>query len=364
MTDCIKANLSLKFQSSENLEPDLQVDLTLPSSGVTVIFGPSGSGKTTLLRCLAGLERRVEGNILIKQSTWLSASKSLPTHKRNLGYVPQQPSLFAHLTVEQNLHYGLKRRHPQGSASELTALIDLLGLSSLLNRRPISLSLGEQQRVAIARAVATKPSLLLMDEPLASLDAKNKQEILGYLSQLRSAYSLPIIYVTHSVDEVIALADNLVLMKNGRVTDNGSMVAVFPSLLASINVTDKVFLTGQINQRNDDTARAFIEVGNEKFWLTELYKPDNKHENMALVSVDYTDIVLSTSPLDATNLDNQFTAKVESIDDDDSTLHKQITIRTLGQTLVLPLSSHQQNKLAIAPGDTLHIAIVKANVIV
>ncbi len=205
----------------------LSVDLLLQSQGVTVIHGASGSGKTTLLRCIAGLERAAGGRIYVQGECWQEHDYFLPVHDRALGYVFQEAHLFTHLTVEGNLNFAL-HRNPQAS-SMLQArqeIIDLLGISQLMQRHPSKLSGGERQRVAIARALLSSPRLLLMDEPLAALDSDRKREILPYLERLRDELDIPILYVSHSMDEVSRLADHVVLLHQGQVTAQGTLSEV------------------------------------------------------------------------------------------------------------------------------------------
>jgi molybdate transport system ATP-binding protein len=202
------------------------VDLVLPSSGVTVLLGPSGCGKTTLLRCMAGLEQSLNGYFAINGTVWQDSEKNLflPTYERSLGYVFQEANLFPHLTVANNLQFGLKRLAIQhNSNAHLNAAIELLGISHLLDRMPERLSGGEKQRVAIARALVLNPTILLMDEPLASLDSKRKQEVMPYLIKLQQEFNIPIVYVTHSQQEAAQLADYLVLLENGRVQAAGNV---------------------------------------------------------------------------------------------------------------------------------------------
>ncbi len=201
----------------------LDVDLQLPGTGITVLFGPSGSGKTTLLRCIAGLQRAPLGFLEINGSIWQDSERGLflPTHKRSLGYVFQEANLFPHLTVRDNLHYGLKRIKQNSGMVKLEQTLELLGIVHLMERMPERLSGGERQRVAIARALALNPEILLMDEPLASLDFKRKQEILPFLSRLHQQLDIPVLYVTHAQQEVAQLADHLVIMDEGREIASG-----------------------------------------------------------------------------------------------------------------------------------------------
>jgi len=208
---------------------DLDVDLDLPDRGVTALFGESGSGKTTLLRCMAGLERAPQGYLRVGGDIWQDEFRWLPTHRRPLGYVFQESSLFAHLNVMGNLRYGM-RRVTTAQPANLDQAIELLGISHLLERKPERLSGGERQRVAIARALSLSPQLLLMDEPLAALDLRRRGEILTYLERLRDELDIPVFYVSHAPDEVARLADHLVVLDGGRAVAEGSMAETMTRL--------------------------------------------------------------------------------------------------------------------------------------
>jgi molybdate transport system ATP-binding protein len=202
----------------------VEVDLDLPAQGIIGVFGPSGSGKTTLLRVLAGL-LRVDDAVIHLSQRWQDEGSFMPSHKRRIGYVFQEPSLFPHLTVAGNLQYASKR-----AASVLKdgpRILELLGIEDLLIRRTASLSGGEQQRVAIARALFSSPKLMILDEPLASLDFNRKQEILPYLLELKSELHIPMVYVSHSAGELASLADWLVVMDQGRVQASGPIQETF-----------------------------------------------------------------------------------------------------------------------------------------
>jgi len=219
----------------------LDVDLALPAKGVTVLYGQSGSGKTTLLRCLAGLVHAPGGVLSVDGEQWQGDEFFVPTHKRPIGYVFQEPSLFEHLTVEGNLNYAQKRVDLAGSSGGVLSskeVIELLGIENLMQRKPNQLSGGEKQRVAIARALFSQPELLLMDEPLASLDTQRKREILPYLEKLRLELKIPIVYVTHSIDELSRLADWVVVLDQGRVVANGSLTDVLTALDSPMQLDD------------------------------------------------------------------------------------------------------------------------------
>jgi len=196
----------------------LDAGFEAPSSGVTAVLGPSGCGKTTLLRCISGLERAPEGVLSVQGELWQDSAGGvfLPVHRRPLGYVFQEASLFPHLSVHGNLEYGWKRTQEERRVG-FDEAVALTGIEGLLQRRPEGLSGGERQRVAIARALLTSPRLLLMDEPLSALDQASKGEILPYLERLHEQLTMPILYVSHALEEVARLADHLVLMEEGRV---------------------------------------------------------------------------------------------------------------------------------------------------
>jgi molybdate transport system ATP-binding protein len=203
----------------------LDVDLDLPGRGITALFGPSGSGKTTCLRAIAGLEHAADAYVVVKGEVWQDAAHGVfvPVHRRALGYVFQEASLFSHLSVRANLEFGMQRVPRQERRFATREVAGLLGIDHLLERRPDGLSGGERQRAAIARALLASPRLLLMDEPLAALDLRRKQEILPYLERLHDELAIPIIYVSHAPDEVARLADHLVLLDAGRVIASGPL---------------------------------------------------------------------------------------------------------------------------------------------
>lgn len=207
----------------------LNVELNVPATGVTAVFGPSGCGKTTLLRCLAGLERSPTGFLRLGEEVWQDESHNLflRTHHRAVGYVYQELRLFPHLSVRDNLTYGYRRTPPQDRRISFDHVIHLLDLAPLVDRRPHQLSGGEQQRVAIGRALLANPRLLLFDEPLSSLDLDRKREILPFIQRLDKEFGLPIVYVTHSLGEVLQLTSTLVLLHGGRILAAGPINEIF-----------------------------------------------------------------------------------------------------------------------------------------
>jgi molybdate transport system ATP-binding protein len=222
MKNLLEANFKMDYPGF-----NLDVELTLPAKGVTVVFGPSGSGKTTLLRCLSGLERAPSGTLKLAGQVWQDDGIFIPIHQRKVGLVFQESRLFPHLSIQQNLLYGYQRTQSVERNLHLDEVVEVLGLAALLKRTPDKLSGGEKQRVAIGRALLTSPKLLLMDEPLASLDMQRKAEIIPFIKRIEDEFKTPIIYVTHSVDEVLQLVDTMVILQAGKVANFGPVQEVF-----------------------------------------------------------------------------------------------------------------------------------------
>lgn len=205
----------------------LDVGFTAPA-GVTALFGPSGCGKSTILAAVAGLLRPEQGRVVLRgEALFDSATRlCLPPERRRCGMVFQDARLFPHLSVATNLRYGARRAPPDAPGPGFDEVVALLGIAPLLERRPARLSGGEKQRVALGRALLARPRLLLMDEPLAALDAARRAEVLPFLARLHALAGPPILYVTHALDEVDALADRLVLLEGGRVLAEGGLEAL------------------------------------------------------------------------------------------------------------------------------------------
>jgi molybdate transport system ATP-binding protein len=212
---------------------DLAVKREIALEGITALYGPSAAGKTTLLRVIAGLEERARGEVVFDGAVWQRGAERVPAHARRVGYVFQDARLFGHLTVEGNLRFALRhagRRADPASPIEFSTVVRELDLTPLLARRPASLSAGEQQRVAVGRALLTSPRLLLMDEPLSALDIGRKREIVPLLERLPEVFGVPVLYVTHNVDEVARLASDMLLLKAGRIVASGRVADVLERL--------------------------------------------------------------------------------------------------------------------------------------
>jgi len=291
----------------------LDVDLRLPGRGVTALFGPSGSGKTTLLRCIAGLERAPQGCLRVQGQTWQDGRAWLPTHRRPIGYVFQEASLFPHLSVLGNLSYGL-RRSAEAPQVHLDHVIDLLGIRPLLDRKPDHLSGGERQRVGIARALAVAPRVLLMDEPLAALDLRRKQEILPYLERLRDELDIPMLYVSHAPDEVTRLADHLVMLDQGRVTASGALTEILSRVDAPIRLGEDagVILAATVSELDSAWHLARVDFGGGQLWIRDHALQVGQRVRVRILA---RDVSLAVQP-GHTSIQNVMRGRVDAIGDD------------------------------------------------
>jgi molybdate transport system ATP-binding protein len=345
----------------------LDVALQLPLQGVSALFGASGCGKTTLLRALAGLERAA-GHVRLGSEAWQDDARGrfVPTHRRPLGYVIQEAALFPHLSVQRNLDYGLRRIAPAQRRVPLDQVVVLLGIGGLMDRRPATLSGGERQRVAIARALATSPSLLLMDEPLAALDAQRKAEVLPYIEGLQRELRLPIVYVSHALDEVARLADQLVLMRAGRVLAQGPV----PEMLARLDLPlplgedAGVVLQGVVGERDAQWQLARLDVdggvdggvsGGEDgrgfgLWARDHGLPLGRRVRLRVLA---RDVSLTRAPQTGSSIGNQLPATVEAIADDEHPALALVRVRAgpaPGTPLVARLTRRSAHALGLAPG--------------
>jgi len=291
----------------------LDVMLNIPATGITAIFGASGCGKTTLLRAIAGLEKCHHGQLKIGNILWQSNAYFLPAYQRPLGYVFQEASLFEHLDVKANLEYGLKRVAPEKRRIALDKAIELLGIQALLRRRVYQLSGGERQRIAIARALAVSPEILLMDEPLASLDRMRKLEILPYLDALHEELSIPIIYVSHSQDEVTRLADHLVLLDAGRVVASGEISEMLTRLDLPLAYSGEAeaLIEASVSGHDDAYHLTYVDFPGGRFTLS---RETLSIGHLVRLRVAARDVSLTLEPQQDTSILNIFDTIIDAIE--------------------------------------------------
>ncbi len=330
----------------------LDVVLNLPARGVTALFGPSGCGKTSVLRALAGLERAA-GRVAFGDTVWQDDAQGLfvPTHRRAIGYVIQEAALFPHLDVQHNLAYGLKRIASNQRRIALDQVVDLLGIAQLLQRRPDALSGGERQRVAIARALATSPALLLLDEPLAALDARRKAEVLPYLDRLHEELGIPIVYVSHAIDEVARLADHLVLMEGGHVLAEGPLSDMLARLDLPVAFGDDagVVLNAVIGERDAQWQLARLDVDGEacRLWTRDPGQPVGRHVRLRVLA---RDVSLTRTPQTGTSIGNQLRGTIEAIADDEHPALALVRVRVGTAPVVARLTRRSAHALELAVG--------------
>jgi molybdate transport system ATP-binding protein len=267
----------------------LRVDLDVPGTGVTALFGPSGSGKTTVLRALAGLER-ARGRVHVGGVCWQDDETGtfVPTHRRGVGFVFQDAGLFPHLTVRQNLDYGSKRRGTRALGADLGTIVELVDLGGLLERSPRNLSGGERQRVAIARALLTAPRLLLLDEPLASLDASRKDEIVPYLERLRDDLAIPMVYVSHALEEVVRLAGHVVLLEAGRSVGAGPTAEILARLDLPLASGDDagVVIEARVVEHDEADQLTRVDFGGGVLWVGRVKAPPEARVRVRVLARD------------------------------------------------------------------------------
>jgi molybdate transport system ATP-binding protein len=330
---------------------ELAVDLALPARGITALFGASGSGKTSLLRCVAGLERAQGGLVRIGGEVWQddAAGRFLPTWRRPLGYVFQEASLFEHLDVQANLHYGLKRSGAPAAAGALQAAIELLGIEGLLRRAPAQLSGGERQRVAIARALATQPRLLLLDEPLSALDHARRQEVLPWLERLRDESSIPMLYVTHAADEVARLADHLVVLDRGRVQAAGPVAEVLAAIDTPVSLGEDTgaLLTGRVAERDARWHLSRVEFPGGSLWLGDA---GIKLGQTVRLRVLARDVSITTEEPRHTSIQNHLPCVIEASSADAHPAQVLLRLRIGKSVLLARITRRAFDSLGLRPG--------------
>ncbi len=310
----------------------LNIELSIPKRGITALFGPSGCGKTTLLRAIAGLESSHDSYLKIGHTIWQDKNSNLPAHQRPVGYVFQEPSLFSHLNVQANLEYGIKRTPASGQKISLQRAIKLLGIEHLLQRKTHQLSGGEQQRVAIARALAVNPAILLLDEPMAALDMQRKQEIMPYLESLHQELDIPIIYVSHSRDEVARLGDYLVLMDKGRIKATGSVADIFTRLDIPLahGPDTKTVVEAKVSHYDAEFSLSYLDFSGGRFAVTSKPLPIGHSVRLQFFA---RDVSITLQHQQQTSILNIFAATIDAMLEEGDA---QLTLRLMiGSTAVL-----------------------------
>lgn len=330
----------------------LDVDLNVPARGITALFGASGCGKTTLLRAIAGLERCCTCYVKVGEMLWQDDNHFVPPHKRPLGYVFQEPSLFNHLNVQRNLEYGVKRVPEEECKVSMDKAIDLLGIAPLLHRKTHKLSGGEKQRVAIARALAVSPKILLMDEPLSALDMTRKQEIMPYLESLHDELDIPVLYVSHIPDEVARLADHLVLMDAGRIKASGPIGGMLtrPDLPMAHDREAETLFQAKIAAHDDEFDLTYVDFPGGRFTVTKKDLPIGHTVRLRVLA---RDVSVTLEHQTNTSIQNIFPAKIKEVIPEGSA---RVTVRLLcGDTPMLArMTRKSATTLDLYPGKEVY----------
>ena len=337
---------------------ELAVAADIELAGTTAVFGPSGSGKTTLLRVVAGLDRPTRGRIACGDVVWHDPSLHVPAYERRVGYVFQDGRLFAHLTVDGNLRFAVRHARSRGNITMRDA-VGALDLEPLLKRRPASLSAGEQQRVAIARALLTNPRLLVMDEPLSSLDAGRRREIAAYIERVPQKFGVPILYVTHDLDEVIRLADRMLLLARGTVVALGGIKEI-------LGRSDLWPLTGRLEAGSileavvvaHRAGMAELSIEGQKLRMPQTTAREGKTLRLR---VHARDVAIATQRPTHLSIRNVLSARVDKIEVDE-TIYAELVLGIGAQSLRARITREALEELDLVRGQTVY-ALIKSVVL-
>lgn len=339
----------------------LDVAFTAPGRGITALFGPSGCGKTTVLRCVAGLQHLADGHLTVGGEVWQDGRRAWPTHRRPIGYVFQEASLFPHLSVRSNLTYGQRRALRQGAAATVRfdEVVGLLGLGHLLDRAPLHLSGGERQRVAVGRALLSQPKLLLMDEPLSALDRFSKDEILPYLEALHDTLSIPVLYVSHDIAEVERLADHLVLLHKGTVTAAGPLkdLQADPALPLARMPEAGVSLEATVIGHDAAYGLTRLSVDGGELLVPGTWGENGRVRRARIVA---SDVSLARSPPPDSSILNVLPVRIVGTDGHDGTM-VNVVLRLGrdggGERLLARITRRSWDALALSPGAQVYAQV-------
>jgi molybdate transport system ATP-binding protein len=325
--------------------------------GVTALFGPSGSGKTSLVQMIAGLARPDKAIIRFGDTVWNDTERRIfvPPHRRRIGYVFQEGRLFPHLTARQNLLYGrFFAPHGDRQVTE-DEVVALLGIEKLLGQRPATLSGGEKQRVAIGRALLSAPRLILMDEPLSALDRARRQEILPYIERIRDEVKIPVIYVSHAMDEVARLANRVVLLEDGKVRAEGEPREVFPELsFGQDGVAPQSILDARIVGHEPRFGLSMAEIGDSIVTLQPVDLPEG---TSVRIRVPTTDVMIALERHADLSALNQLPGTITAVEPGGH--HVLVAVDCHGQRLLARITLLSAERLGLRPGLQVY-ALFKA----
>ncbi len=334
----------------------LHLDETLPASGITAVFGRSGAGKTSLINAVSGLITPRHGRISLGEKALFDSGQqvNLPPEKRRVGYVFQDARLFPHMTVEKNLRYGEKRNQP----SVFKEIVALLDIETLLNRYPRDLSGGEKQRVAIGRALMAAPELLIMDEPTASLDAPRRQELISYLLLLVEKLKVPVLYVSHSLDEILQLADNMLILDRGHVVANGPIHEVWGSepMRPWLSAKEQSMLVmATVMGHHENYAMTQLDLEGQSLWVQRVQAEKGARMRLRIFANDIS--IVKTKPTDS-SIRNVIPVEIADVMQCDSgngeAGYCQLALKIGQQTLLANITQWAADELSLAQGQRVY----------
>ncbi len=335
----------------------LHAEATLPGIGVTALFGASGSGKTSLLRCIAGLDQVENGHLTVNGECWQDSSKGLfvSPHRRALGYVFQEAALFPHLRVKANLEYGWRRTPGTERKGNLNHICDILGIGKLLQRYPNQLSGGEKQRVALGRALLNSPQLLLMDEPMAALDRPRKAEIMPYLERLHAEADIPILYVTHDLEELARIADHLVLIEQGHILKQGPLAEMFANIDLPIARDENAgaVIQTRITRHDDEYHLTHLQFCGGEILVSRIERATGEPLN---IRIHARDVSLALQPPGESSILNVVQAVVTDILDQGAG-RIMVRLDAGGTPLLARITHKSQSRLGLQIGTAVYAQI-------
>ncbi len=337
----------------------LDVAQSFPGDGITALFGPSGCGKSTLLRVIAGFERGARGRVTFGEEVWLGPGGAMPPHKRGVGYVFQDARLFPHLTARGNLDYAHKRSARIAARYTYDDVVEVLDLAPLFARRATELSGGERQRVAIGRTLLARPRLLLMDEPLAALDTRRKADILPYIARLPRVFGIPIIYVTHALEEVAQLCDRVVALAGGRVVATGGVAETLERLdLADVQGRFEAgaVLTGTVTAQDMILHLSRVDLGGASVEVPQIGLEIGAEIRLR---VRARDVALARGQPTGLSIRNMLAGRVLSITLEPQSAYAEVLLDVAGQHLRARVTRAAVEDLALREGDAI-TALIKA----
>ena len=335
----------------------LQLNNSLPLQGVTALFGRSGCGKTTLLRAIAGLDCHADATVQCGATIWQQGSRFVPVHQRRIGMVFQESSLLPHLSVKQNLLYGFKRLAKHIAVQlKPEQVIRLLELAPLLEQAPGQLSGGQRQRVALGRALLSQPQLLLLDEPLASLDQQSRSEILPFLQRIANTTGIPILLVSHQLDDVVKLADHLVLMQHGRIHSQGPLQQqLLQPELAAIGAMSLLHAQSQGSKNH----LLKLSIGQQQLQLPAPLHPDTASYSPTSyrLRIQARDVALSLAPLNDSSVSNQLKVCISGFNPASHPAETLVQLTLEGQPLQALLTKQSVERLGLQVGQQVYAQI-------